>query len=140
MHKTWWTGISVLALSIGTALAEGEAPAAAPAEAKKEAAAPAEVKKEVSARMAKPELQDINATGMIEKTTNKKGETVYFLAAEDGTRIMLKGKNLPDCSALVGSKVKIAGKGLVMEKKGKKQCVIRSVSSLEKVEQQPAAN
>ncbi len=129
MKKTWWIGMSVLALSIGTALAEGDATASEP------------VKKEVAAPAVKPELKDITAVGVVEKVTTKKGDDVFILKTEDGARIRLpKGKNAPDCASMVGSKVKISGKGFEMEKKGKKQCVIRSISSIEKVENQPAAN
>lgn len=134
MKKTWLIGMGVVALAVGTALAEGEAPAVPKDK---------EVKKEAKAPAVKPELKDITVIGVVEKATDKKGGESFLLKTGDGVKVRLpKGKNTPDYASLLGATVKIAGKGYEMEKNGKKHCVLKTITSADKVEApaQPAAN
>jgi len=127
MKKLLLIGIGIVGLSIASVQAEEVAAPVAPQ-------APKVEKKPI----VRPELKDLTVVGTITKTEkqSKDGKTIarYAITGENGTTYNLRvpskkevpGANLPD---LVGSKVKIVGKG----QEGKHN-IIAVISSIEKIE------
>lgn len=92
----------------------------------------------------KAALRDVTLTGTITKTEKKRGENTtvtYVLINEDGTKATLpKSKAKGDEEAInledyVDAKVKLVGKGIERGRGGKKRITIRTIVSVEEVEE-----
>jgi hypothetical protein len=137
MKKLWVIGASIVALSVGSALAEGDAGAPPVKKAKHE-------KPAAAADQPKPELKELTLTGTIQKIECKKKdgtvENVLKLVTTDGAEVMLpktvKGKDgVPavNLEELAGSNVRVVGMGYEQEKGGKRRCQLKEIKTVEKV-------
>lgn len=130
MKKIALIGIGIVALSVGSVWAEGQA--AAPAEAPK-ADAPQKVQK---APAVAPPLEDVVVSGVVTEEKDKKDKVFLVLVGEDGSKVRLpgpKGKDAVNMKDMVGAKVKVTGKGYVKDVKGKKVSMLKTITAVEKL-------
>lgn len=128
MKKVWLVGVIVMTLCMAGATAkEGKEPAAK--DEKKAGAA-----KELA-------TEEMTITGTIDKMEKKKKDgtpmmTWYRLIDEDCREVRVpKG----EVEKYVGCKVKVTGQGYTLEKKGKTMRAFKTITSIEKLADAPAA-